>query len=494
MSVLTAPTALPVAPDLPALLHAQRASHLADGPPSAAVRQNRVDRLLAVMLDEAENLVEALDADYGSRSRTQSYLSDVLGPLPSIAHTRKHLEAWMRPTPVSAGPLRALGGRAWVQWQPLGVVGIISPWNFPVGLALVPAAAAFAAGNRVMLKLSELVPATTEVMQRALAREFDPTELVAVTGGPEVGQAFSSLPLDHLMLTGSTATGRHVMRAAADHLVPVTLELGGKCPVVAGPGADLQELSRRVLAVKAMNAGQLCLTPDHVFVEEHREDELVAALSKRFAQMYPTLLGNQDWSSVVNGAQHARLVGLREDARAKGARVVELNPAGEDFAGQQGAHKMPLTLLLDVRDDMAVMQEEVFGPLLPVLTYRQVEEVVQHVNAGEKPLAAYWFGPEGSERELFLERTCSGGVTLDDVVLHFTVEDLPFGGVGASGTGSYHGRTGFETFSHARSVLQAPRRVWPTSLMAAPYGPLVQKGLRLAARTEARRVRKRLGR
>ncbi len=478
---------------LRAALDRQRSAQHVGGPPDAATREHRLDRLMAVVLDNADVLVAAMRTDYGHRSSVQSYLSDVVGLLPSIRHARKHVRTWMRPQRVPAGSMRVFGGRAWVQWQPLGVVGIIAPWNFPVGLALAPIAGAFAAGNRVMLKLSEYVPHTSDVLVRAIAREFAPEELVAVSGGADVGAAFGALPFDHILLTGSTATGRLVQRAAADNLVPVTLELGGKNPVVISPRADVEAAAHRVLAAKTLNAGQLCLAPDHVFVPHALEGAFVEAVRRRFARMFPTVLHNDDYSSVLGRRHYERLRGYLDDARAKGGRLVELNPAGERFDGQV-AYKIPLTLVLDPTDDMAVMREEIFGPVLPVRTYRRVEDVVDAVNAGDAPLAAYWLGPDDTDRRWFLERTRSGGVTLNDIFLHYTVEDLPFGGLGASGMGAYHGKTGFETFSHARAVLDAPRRGSYGIAMAAPYGPVTRRAIRAGVALTRRRVRRRLDR
>ncbi|MDB5969885.1 MAG: coniferyl aldehyde dehydrogenase [Hydrocarboniphaga sp.] len=475
------------------VLKLQRTAFLRDGPPSATARENRIDRLMHIMLSEADRLVEALDADYGSRSRTGSYISDVLGPLPALKHTRKHLRRWMKSQSYNAGPLSLFGGRAWVEWQPLGVVGVMSPWNFPVGLAFAPVAAAFAAGNRVMLKVSEFVPATSELMRAAVAREFDPAELALITGGPEIGAAFSRLPFDHLLFTGATSVGRHVQRAAADNLVPVTLELGGKSPVVVSPKADLQFVAQRVMAGKSINAGQLCLSPDYMLVPAGSEDELIAAFESVTRKMFPTLLNNDDFSSIVAARHFERLNGYIDDARAKGARVVTINPANEDFSGQS-AHKIPPTLLVGVNDEMKIASEETFGPLLSIISYRQLDEAIEYINSHPKPLAAYYFGPADADRRRFIENTYSGGVTLNDVILHHSVEDMPFGGVGASGMGNYHGRHGFETFSHGKSIVSAPKAFSPLKMVAPPYGERMKKFLNWQIRREASQVEKRLHR
>lgn len=485
--------ALDVDARMRAALDACRASFLQDGPPSAKVREDRIDRLIAIMVDNAERLVETLRADYGHRSPVQSLFAEVLGPLPGLKDSRKNLAGWMKRQRVSAGPLKFIGAKAWIDWQPLGVVGVISPWNFPTGLALQPMAQVFAAGNRGMLKLSELVPATSELLREACEKSFDPTELSVFTGGPEVGAAFSRLPFDHLLFTGATSVASHVLRAAADNLVPVTLELGGKSPVIVAPDADLAHVADRVCAGKTMNVGQLCLTPDYLLVPEGREQAMVDALKTTFTRMYPTLLDNDDYSSIVNARHHARVTGLVEDARAKGATVIPVNPANEDFS-KQPAHKIPPTLLLGTNDSMRIMHEEIFGPVLPILTYRRIEEACDYINARPKPLAAYYFGADGPARRWFLERTYSGGVTLNDVVLHCATEDLPFGGVGASGMGYYHGRSGFEQFSHARAVVDAPKWWSPNKLLAAPFSDRMRRGLAWAIDRERKDVAARLAR
>jgi coniferyl-aldehyde dehydrogenase len=474
-----------------ALLERQRTTQLSEGPPPAEVRIDRIDRLIKAVVTNRDALVKALNADYGHRSSVQSTVSDVVGVLPTLKHTRAHVRAWMKPTKRSPGQLRMLGAKAWIEWQPLGVVGVISPWNFPVGLALHPTAQAFAAGNRVMLKLSEHVPATSGLMSQILGDAFDPAELAAVTGGPDVGNAFASLPFDHLFFTGSGPVGKHVLRGAADNLVPVTLELGGKCPVVVRPEADLSVVAQRVVAVKMLNAGQLCLSPDYLLVPAGMEDAMVAALREALARQYPRLVDNDDYTSVLGEHNHGRLTGLVSDAREKGAQVIELNPAGEDFADQP-AHKFPPTLIVRADDSMAVMQDEIFGPVLPLEPYHGIDDAINRINSRDRPLAAYYFGADDEARRAFLQRTSSGGVTINDLVLHYLDEDLPFGGVGPSGMGSYKGRAGFETFSNAKGVVATPGRFSPYQLMSPPYGRLYRKLLDAQVRFEASAVGRRL--
>jgi coniferyl-aldehyde dehydrogenase len=450
-----------------ALLDRQRASFRAEGTPSARVRIDRMDRLIDLLMRHADGFVETLSRDFGHRSSVQTMVTDIFGILPALKHSRAHISRWMRPTRVGSGPLSLLGARSWIEWKPLGVVGIISPWNFPVGLALQPLAQAFAAGNRALIKVSEFTPQTAELLKRTIAECFDPTEAAVVTGGPEVGAAFSRLPFDHLFFTGATAIGRHIQRAAAEHLVPLTLELGGKSPVVIAPDAELERAADRIAVGKTLNAGQICLSPDYVFVPSGKERAFAQAMQSTLTRMFPRMLDNEDYTSIVAERHYRRLVGYLEDAREKGAEVIEINPAHEDFSNQL-YHKIPPTLLLNVRDDMKVMQEEIFGPLLPIMGYRNIDEVISYVNARPNPLASYYFGRDNEHCRRFLDRTVSGGVTLNDVCLHVANENLPFGGVGASGSGYYHGRAGFETLSHARSIMRSP---WlsPGKLISPPY-------------------------
>jgi coniferyl-aldehyde dehydrogenase len=477
--------------ELPAMLTTQRQAFFRDGPPAAATRIDRIDRVIDLIVSNADALVDALVEDYGHRSRAQSMLSDVVGPLPGIKHTRKHLRSWMKPTRYSTGAMGLTGARAWVDWQPLGVVGVISPWNFPVGLTFDPVTQAFAAGNNVMVKLSEFVPATSELMRSEIAKRFDPTELHAVTGGPDIGAEFSALPFDHIMLTGSPGTGRHVQRAAADHLVPVTLELGGKSPVVISGSADLKVAADRVMVGKTMNAGQLCLSPDYVLIQDGRERDFVEHVRASVARMFPRILDNDDYTSIVNARHFDRINGLLDDAREKGAEIIAINPSGEDFSAQ-AAHKIAPTVLLGVTVDMQIMQEEIFGPLLPIVTYTRLDDAIDLINSRPKPLAAYYFGPDDAARQRFLDRTYSGGVTINDVVLHYSVAGMPFGGVGESGMGYYHGRSGFEAFSHGRGVMKAPARFSMSAALAAPYTGVKQRGMRAMIALERRSVRRRL--
>ncbi len=310
-----------------------------------------------------------------------------------------------------------------------------------------------------------------------IGKYFSPEEVAVITGSPEVAQAFSSLQFDHLVFTGSTATGRRVMEAAGRNLVPVTLELGGKSPVVLGRSADLEKAGERIAMGKMMNAGQICLAPDYMVVPEEKEEAAVAAVELGVHKQYPTLLDNDDYASVVTDRHYDRLQGLVADAKEKGATVKEVNPGDEDF-GSTNSRKMPLTILQNVNDDMLAMQEEIFGPVLPVKTYKSVDEAVDYVNANDRPLGLYYFGEDAGEREKVLTKTISGGVTVNDVIFHVAMDDLPFGGVGPSGIGSYHGPEGFKEFSHARSVYSQPKiDVSKLAGFKPPYGSATKKAI-----------------
>jgi coniferyl-aldehyde dehydrogenase len=379
-------------------------------------------------------------------------LTDVVGGVGPAKRALAHIDRWVRPQKRRLQfPLGLLGARAWIEYQPKGVVGVISPWNFPVQLTVSPIVGAFAAGNRVMVKTSELTPAVTTAFEDIAPRYFDRAELAFFSGGPETGQRFASLAFDHLIFTGATSIGRHILRAAAVNLVPVTLELGGKSPTVIGRTANLKTAADRIALGKMLNAGQICLAPDYVFVPQDTRAQFADAMRVAVADMYPTLLENRDYCAVLNERHYRRLSGYLDDARAKGAQIFEVNPANEDFSAS-GTYKMPLYLVLDPSDEMAVMQEEVFGPILPILTYDRIDQVINYVNAHERPLALYYFGHDEAERRRVLDRTITGGVTLDDVIFHAGVDDLPFGGIGPSGMGNYHGIDGFRTFSHAKAV------------------------------------------
>ncbi|MBB5685136.1 coniferyl aldehyde dehydrogenase [Sphingobium boeckii] len=454
-----------------AILEAQRAAFTAELPVSIAARKDRLKRAIRLLVDHGEALCHALSEDFSHRSFEQSMVTDVVASIRGLKHAIKHVDAWASPDKRKLDfPLGLLGAKARVEYQPKGVVGVIAPWNFPVQLSFGPISGAFAAGNRVMVKSSEYTPAVAALLERIAPDYFDRSELAFFSGGPDAGQAFSSLPFDHLIFTGATPIGRHILHAAADNLTPVTLELGGKSPVIIGKGAHITQASERIALGKMMNAGQICLAPDYLLVPQESERALVEGIGKAVAALYPTLLDNPDYTAVANSRHVTRLQGYLDDARAKGAEIVEINPGHEDFAASN-SQKMPLHLILNPTDDMKVMQEEIFGPILPVKRYAAVSDAVDYVNAHDRPLGLYYFGSDAAEQRMVLDRTISGGVTINDVIFHVSMEDLPFGGIGPSGMGSYHGADGFKTFSHAKSIYVQPRiDVAKLAGIKPPYG------------------------
>ena len=457
------------------ILNKQKAAHIRDGIPSAEKRIEWIDKSIDLLVTHADALAEAMAADFGHRSKDQSALTDIGGSIGALKHSKKHLRKWMRPQKRKVDfPLNLLGSKAEVQIQPKGVIGVISPWNFPVNLTFAPMANIFAAGNRVMIKPSEFTEATSELMRDLIAKYYDVEEATVITGGPDVGAEFTSLPFDHMVFTGATSIAHHVMRAAADNLVPLTLELGGKSPVVLGASADVEKAAKRIMAGKTLNAGQICLAPDYAFVPEDKTGTFVEAAKSAVSTMFPTgMKDNEDYTSVVNQRHYDRLQGYLEDAREKGAEVVEINPTNENFS-QQPHHKMAPHIVLNPSDDMKVMQDEIFGPILPVKTYSDTKDAVGYINNHPRPLGLYYFGDDASERDYVLNNTTSGGVTVNDVIFHVAQEDLPFGGVGPSGMGAYHGHDGFMEFSHKKSVYKQTGSEL-VAMVRPPYGDKFRK-------------------
>lgn len=463
------------------VLDAQHADYIAEGAVSVATRKDRLNRGVDVLLKHQDRLVDALNTDFSGRSREVTMLTDIAASVAPMKHAIKHVEKWMRghkrPTMF---PLNLLGGRSRIEYQPLGVVGVISPWNFPVNLTFGPLAGILAAGNRAMIKPSEFTPATSEVMAEMISEAWDEKEVAVFTGGPEVGQAFSGLAFDHLLFTGATSVAKHIMAAAARNLVPVTLELGGKSPVIISRDADLQMAAQRIMLGKTLNAGQICLAPDYLMVPEERLAETVDALKSVTAEMYPKLLDNPQYTSVVNERHYQRLNGYLRDLEERGVATTPINPGNEDFSGQTQSYKIPPTLIVNPPEDSKVLEEEIFGPLLPILTYKDFSETIDYVNAHPRPLAAYYFGTNAQEEEAVLTRTTSGGACINDVIMHVSQEELPFGGVGPSGTGAYHGSVGFKNFSHAKAIYrQSKFNVAKLGGLLPPYGSATEKTIKM---------------
>ena len=434
------------------ILDLQQAHFIKEGSPSYELRVDRLDRMKALIMDNRYKFVDALNEDFGVRSKNQSMATDVYTIIPGINYAKKNLKRWMSDSKRKPNfPLGLLGAKAKVSYQPLGTVGMISPWNFPVYLTFAPLSSIFAAGNQVMHKPSEYTEQTSNLLKELCDKAFDEHEFATVLGGPDVGASFTQLKFDHLLYTGSGAVAKHIMKAAAENLVPVTLELGGKSPVIVSNTAESVTAAKRIMLGKTMNAGQICLAPDYVMVHSDKKDELVAEMKSAVTSFYPDLKHNDDYTSIINEKHYDRLQGLLQDAKEKGATIDEINPANEDFS-QQEAFKIPPTLVMNPSDDMEIMQEEIFGPLLPIKEFSDINETISYVNKNDKPLGLYYFGSDQSEENHVLNRTSSGGVTVNDVLGHIQQEDIPFGGVGPSGTGSYHGEEGFKNFSNPRAV------------------------------------------
>ena len=439
------------------VLELQKNLNIKEGAPDIKLRTDRLDRVISMVTKNEKAIIAALQEDFGNRDPVMTAATEVVSVVGPMKHAKKNLKKWMKTEKRKAAiaplgsALSLLGAKAEIRYQPKGVVGAISPWNFPLNLALAPLSGILAAGNRVMLKPSELTPSSSDITKSMIEEYFDESEMAVFVGDPEVGAAFSGLAFDHLIFTGGTAIAKHVMKAASKNLVPLTLELGGKSPVVVGKSSKIKEAAQRVMQGKTMNAGQICLAPDYALVHEENIEEFVKAAVNVTSEMYPDMKDNEDFTSIINQKHYDRIQGYLADAKEKGAEVVEINPANEDFS-QQPHHKIPPTLVLNPTDDMQIMREEIFGPVLPIKTYSDVSETVDYINSKDRPLGLYYFGEDSKEKDYVLNNTTSGGVTVNDVISHIQMEDLPFGGVGPSGMGSYHGHDGFKEFSHAKAV------------------------------------------
>ncbi|OAJ59726.1 coniferyl aldehyde dehydrogenase [Paraburkholderia ginsengiterrae] len=446
------------------LLTRQRAAFAAHPYPSLDDRRTALRRLRQGIRQHARALAEAAALDFSARAHAETMTVDVLPSVLHINHLLRHLGRWMKPSRRSPERVFA-GNRAYVMYQPKGVVGIVVPWNFPIYLALGPLATALAAGNRCLIKTSEFAPNTSRALVRLLAGCFGDDEVAVVEGDADVARSFTALPFDHLVFTGSPEVGRHVMRAAADNLTPVTLELGGKSPAIVSRNADLRAAATRVAHGKTVNAGQICVAPDYALVPQEHAETFAAEIVATCARFFPP--GSDDYTAVIHERVYQRQQSLLDDARARGARVISCPMPS-------GGRRLPLHIVLDVTAEMRIAQEEIFGPILPVFTYRDFNEVVDHVNAGTRPLALYYFGRDKAEGDTLLHRTHAGGVTFNDWGWHVVNHDLPFGGIGTSGMGNYHGAEGFRELSHGKAVF-VERSWFPVRVFHPPYGGLVQR-------------------
>jgi len=465
----------PTSPDeLGAILTRLKDAQRKSGAPSYEKRIERLDKLLKGLLIHRDDFVRAISDDFGNRSKHETLVAEVFTTINTIKHARAHLHEWMEVEPRPVSWLFA-PARAEVVAQPLGVVGIIAPWNYPMQLALAPAAIALAAGNRVMIKPSELTPKTGEMMAKLAKEMFTDDELVVVTGGADVGAAFSSLAFDHLLFTGSTRVGKVVMKAAAENLVPVTLELGGKSPTLVTDDFPIDVAATRIMYGKIFNAGQTCIAPDYALVPRKQLDRFVDECKAAVAKMLPTIKSNTDYTSIVNAKHFERLKGYLEEAKKKDAKVIEVNPAKEELSSEQ--HRLAPTLVVDPPKDLALMNEEIFGPILPILPYDSLDEAIAYVNEHARPLALYVFSYDDDATQKVLDHTISGGVSVNETLMHFAQDDLPFGGVGPSGMGHYHAREGFDTFSKKKPIFYQAR-LNSTGMLRPPYGKTIDLALR----------------
>ena len=439
--------------------------------PSYDRRMKQLDKIIMLLDSYEEKFAEAINADFGNRSKYEVTIAEILVTMSGAKLAKKHLKKWMRPRGVPT-PLHMLPAKSRLEPQPLGVVGNISPWNYPVFLAFAPAVAALAAGNRVMIKPSELTPRTSEVLREAVAEHFDETEIAVITGGVETGKTFTQTPFDHLLFTGSTAIGQRVAEAAAKNLTPVTLELGGKSPAIIDQSADLAKACQSIAYGKMLNAGQTCVAPDYVLTPAGKTEETAHAIASAAREMYPDIDATTDYTSIISDRHFARLKALVEEARNRGAKIVEVGSSN----ALDASRKLPLTLVIEPPVDTGIMREEIFGPILPILSANSTDGAIQHVNKGDRPLALYWYGKDTEARDKVLQKTVAGGVTINDALWHAAQEHLPFGGVGKSGIGAYHGEVGFETFSHLKPVFYQSRFA-SGGLLRPPYSEKTAKTL-----------------
>ncbi len=452
---------------LDAHLAAMKRAHAQERPVSAETRIDRLKRLEVMIRNHLPAFVDAANTDFGSRHPVQTKM-ELAATIDAMKYAARNVRKWMKPKKAELPlPLRLTGARGEVYYQPLGVVGVVSPWNFPYALSLGPLAGVFSAGNRALMKLSELAPATAEAIAAAIAEDFDPYELVSAVGGTNLAQKFTSLQLDHLLFTGSPMIGRQVMRAAADNLVPVTLELGGKCPTIVDRDFDLKVAAKRILFGKSQNAGQICLAPDTVFIPNGSIDAFIEACRSIISEWFPTMRDNPDYVSMINQKALDRMHSYLAEASTRDIRIAYLGP--EENLADQPHRKVALAAVVNPDADLGISRAEIFGPLMVIRGYDDLQEIVDYLDASERPLALYYFGKSPQTARFMRDRTLSGGMTINDVIVHAAFEDLPLGGVGQSGMGSYHGKAGFLAFSHAKSVYYQGR-FSIMALMAPPYG------------------------
>ena len=454
------------------LFDAQKAAFARNMMPSYAERISRIERVEKMVLMGQKQLSRAISADFGTHHPSLTRIAEILGPVSRAKFAKKNLKKWMKPQkrPID----RTLFGLAQntLIYQPVGVVGNMSPWNFPIDISFGPLVDILAAGNRAIVKPSEHAPHTAEVIQSLIEETFDPSLVGVVVGGLDLAQEFSSMAWDHLLFTGGPEIGKKVMAAAAKNLVPVTLELGGKNPTIVGADAINEKTAESIVATKMVKAGQMCITSDYLFVPADEMVRFVGLLQKSMAKLYPKVIDNPDSTGIINERQYNRLAGYLEDAKEHGAELVEMNPAGESADPEK--RKLPPTLVLNPTDDLAVMQNEIFGPILPVKPYNDLQEAIDYINANERPLALYVFSKDQALIDRVINNTISGGVAINAVSLHAMQASLPFGGIGNSGMGHHHGFEGFVAFSKAKPIFKQAS-IDGSSILYPPYGKSVKR-------------------
>jgi len=441
--------------------------------PAYQERVNDLKSLKTLLLENQNEFIKALSLDFGHRSIDDTKIGDILTTVSGINYTLKRMKRWMKPQRKHIG-LLFQPAKGEVISQPKGVIGIVTPWNYPLFLSLGPLTAALAAGNVAMIKMSEYSPHTSRLLAKLLGEIFPAEKVAIVAGDVNIATRFSSLPFDHLFFTGSTAVGKLVMKSAAENLVPVTLELGGKSPAIIDDSINIDTVVSRLILGKTLNSGQTCVAPDYIFCPRTKCDELIKEISKRYKRMYPSLCNNDDCTSIINDEQFNRLTHLLSDAKSKGAQVISCLDNTADIAKQSPSRKLPLTLVYDVQDDMQVMQQEIFGPILPIIIYDEIGEVFDYINSRPRPLALYIYSFNQEFQQQFLLKTHAGGVCINEATFHVANDDLPFGGIGASGMGQYHGKEGFKTFSHQKSVLTRGR-INLTPLLFPPFNTAIHR-------------------
>lgn len=446
-------------------LIAQKEAFLKNPLPSAEYRIANLNKLKKLVMDNSDEIIQTISMDFSNRAESETLLAEVFPLLDAIEYSKKRLKKWMK-TSKRKAPDTIKPSTAEVMYQPLGVIGIVVPWNFPMFLGLSPLISAFAAGNRAMLKMSEFAPRTGELLKKLLETAFGPDEVAVFNGEVDVAAEFTRLPFDHLVFTGATPVGKIVMRAAAENLTPVTLELGGKSPVIIHESFPIEEAAKRIAFGKGMNAGQICVSPDYILCPRSQVDAFAQAFVSAMSKSFPSLKSNSDYTAIINDRQLSRLQSYVKDAEEKGAKIITVNPSDESF---EGTRKMPMTLALDTTEDMLVDQEEIFGPLIAVKPYDTLDEAIKYVNDRPRPLALYYFDWDKDRANDVLARTHSGGACINDTLSHVSVDDAPFGGIGPSGMGHYHGKEGFLNFSKAKTVIRKGK-IDVTKMVSPPWG------------------------